>query len=661
MPTLNWCYGAYAPTQHADAVDRQYWLAHRYKNKLIELERTRRDTANATVRRLSPEYDAAVTEYEACQQRVDMAYASINESRAKARKRVQPTDAQQSELDAAKASRKAAAQAMADLKQAAWDRLRELQQPLIQRAEDTAEIPDACKPATRKRIVRAEANRLLIEAGLGAGGPEHEEAVRQARGESGVFWGTYLIVEEAMSKIGEGTPPKFRQFDGNGSIAVQLQGGLTLANAVDCEDTRLRLYLPELTESLAMKDDDSGLRARGEAWIRIGTEADGRTPIWTVVPFVYHRALPKDAVIKWAMLDRRRHADKDEYTLRLVLQTETQRRPSGEDGMVSVHLGYRNMKDGLRVATIYDGDAVEEIYLSDADVKAFYFPDDLEAVRDGHCEGVRAELIDWLKAQDLPEEWQERVRTISHWRGTERFQALIAWWRDHRFEGDSIAPETAFPNVLAWARVKLAEYQKRPHYKPRHPDDLSTVFGLLDFWRKFDKHLQQWSYNQGRKAAARRDLLYRNIARRLRDNYKHVVLAKINWKEMAAKPDIDEGSTIPASVRRVARIASPGILSQYLKEAFAGDVISVSEKHITAECATCGAKAKWEQQNITGCCANCQTISDLDHNAARITLARGRVAQQKSKENTGETGEQTGELRTPRKSRRNRKTATTLE
>lgn len=43
MPTKIYNYGAKPPRENADRVGEQIWLAHRYHNRLIELERLRRE------------------------------------------------------------------------------------------------------------------------------------------------------------------------------------------------------------------------------------------------------------------------------------------------------------------------------------------------------------------------------------------------------------------------------------------------------------------------------------------------------------------------------------------------------------------------------------------------------------------------------------------
>ena len=67
----------------------------------------------------------------------------------------------------------------------------------------------------------------------------------EERARNGVdCWGAYLLAETAAEQARKSrTEPHFRQWDGTGTIAVQLQGGLTVANLLAGTDTRARLSL----------------------------------------------------------------------------------------------------------------------------------------------------------------------------------------------------------------------------------------------------------------------------------------------------------------------------------------------------------------------------------------------------------------------------------
>src|SRR5260370_30626560 len=61
----------------------------------------------------------------------------------------------------------------------------------------------------------------------------------------GLYWPNYLENERAAKQARfQRMDPKFRRWTGEGSLAIQFQGGLTSDDLFDCKDTRLRLLPP---------------------------------------------------------------------------------------------------------------------------------------------------------------------------------------------------------------------------------------------------------------------------------------------------------------------------------------------------------------------------------------------------------------------------------
>src|SRR5262249_58171310 len=109
-----------------------------------------------------------------------------------------------------------------------------------------------------------------------------------------LYWGSYLAVEEGLARAGHGPPPQFHRGTGDGKLAVQLQGGLPVADASRGEDPRLRLvpvaagaYAPGAPRPLR----------RTHAYLRVGS--DRRAPVWAQVPVVLHPPLPANPTITW--------------------------------------------------------------------------------------------------------------------------------------------------------------------------------------------------------------------------------------------------------------------------------------------------------------------------------------------------------------------------
>lgn len=654
MSVLNWCYGAKSATVNADVVDDQLWLAHKYRNRLIELERERRTAAEQAARNLSPEFDAAATEYDAAEVAVDAAYAAVKQSRVEARKRVEPTPEQQQAIDDGRVWRARAAKELQAHKVAAYRAVTESQKPYRDIAASQIEDIEGESATAKKRRVNALYLQMIQDAGLSAGEAEFEAATKRARAECGLYWGTYLIIEDAAKDYRKGAPPKFRRWDGNGSIAVQLQGGLRYEAAISGKDTRLQLHLPELTERMATQGKDRGVQSRGEAWLRVGSD-ENRQPIWAVIPFVYHREIPHDAVIKWAFFDRRRVGLNYQWKLRLTLETSREQ-SSSDRGVVAVHMGFRKVPGGLRIATALDDSGrLEELILPESEIGAFGKPYELDSIREQTSNAVMEEFTQWIKSLSESSEWFEsQTENVMHWRGPERLNRLVELWRDHRFAADSM-PSDCMPNARAWAVAKVAEYEAQSHYRPLRKDDVSTVFGLMEFWRKFDKHLVEWSANQSRKCRARREQMFRDFAARLCRTYQHIILAKVDWRKLKETPEVDEEDVIETRGRRVSSVAAPGRLSEILREKFKGRTTIVPAKNITQTCHQCGQFHDFDRVEIETTCGSCGERWDQDHNAVRNTIASGLVIQAEKMQNDDEIEANPEHSGTARKVRRNRR------
>lgn len=118
-------------------------------------------------------------------------------------------------------------------------------------------------PALRALLKKAriaakdECDRMTVEA--------QADLVR-ARPESGLYWGTYGLIEAAVKQASSGVEdPQFRRWTGGGRIGVQLQGGLAVPDAFGC-DPCLRKIVARIERRRAAAVHDAiraAERARG--------------------------------------------------------------------------------------------------------------------------------------------------------------------------------------------------------------------------------------------------------------------------------------------------------------------------------------------------------------------------------------------------------------
>jgi len=150
--------------------------------------------------------------------------------------------------------------------------------------------------------------------------------------------------------------------------------GMTLPELLSGLDTRLRVGLP------GESDKHPRAEIAGKKWSEISTlprnvrrhaartyvdlrvGSDGQEPIFARFPVTLHRLPPKDSVIKWAYVVRKRIGHRYEWQLQLTLESSTFDRPpiAIGQGACAVNLGWRRIIDdqgeavGLRAAYVVD-------------------------------------------------------------------------------------------------------------------------------------------------------------------------------------------------------------------------------------------------------------------------------------------------------------------
>jgi len=538
--------------QNQELVDEQLRLAHNYYNKLIEIERNKREKTDeidqrygdvAGLKKLVAEKKEVVVRIE----------AKIKRWRVKARKKRTPKE-MASELRAAKIELTAAKAEYQDLRKA------------------IKENPEA---QALKQEVYDEAHAANIEA----------------RGNCGVHWGTYVLIESAVDSARKAPgDPSFRRWDGNGQIGVQIQKRQGEYMGPDllfsCEDTRIRI---EPVPSTAW---DKGHRTeqRTTLWLRVGSE--GKAPIWAKWPLILHRPLPEDASIVGAKVTRKYLAGKPRWSLLLTIKVP-ERAPVCGEGVVSVDFGWRKMGEETRVGFWQDEAGNTDSILLDSEiVGAFQKVRDLQSIRDKNLNAVRASLRERLKGKGLPE-WLSKAKRHMHlWKSPKRFASLALFWRDNRWKGDA------------------------------------EGYTLLEDWRKQDKHLWLWEANLRDKTQARRLDYYRNLAADLSSTYRTLVINDFDFRDTQRHVPLESEETEIQAVRRQQKEAWCSGLRNTLKSAFysrGGEVVTVPAEHVTQTCNACGYNREWrDKKALIHTCENCGATFDRDVNSTLNMLARAR-------------------------------------
>jgi len=627
VPTRIYSYRCLPPIIEADRVEQQFQLGHQYRNALVEVERRLRDRLREVQLK-----DSIVGDLLRCYEDADAAVSDAYDDLRAAKSGVADPDlsAERDQLAIAK-----------ELRAVFSEELR------AAKAERTEQLVPGYTAVREKAFTeRKTARRDFIDRGLRTG--------------------TYDRVENSIKQAVKTTrrPLHFERYDGTGSIGTQLIGassgvrtaidpsaagirGMTVNELLSCQDPRLRLGAPGAADahprpevaSVAWSDVSKlgrNLRrhaARTYVDLRIGSNTD-RSPIFARFPVTLHRPLPKDAVIKWAYVVRKRVGRHYEWRFQVTIESEMFRAcpvAIGE-GTCAIDLGWRRLFDsegnqvGLRVGYVVDETGRErEILAPDRLVSGMAKVDDLAAIRDKEFDAVRDRLVEWLRDRETPEWMKDRIAGLAQWRAPRKLQALVDAWTGTDWS--------------AWRAARAVGKKCNPsdfRSKMNRIDGDTAIISSLQAWARQDRHLQNWQEHQRDRLIAHRRETWRVVAAELTGRYATILIENgINQNESMALPEID-GWERPApedgdpsdgrDQRRMSRLAAPGELRAEIIKAAPKRGARVEAKEAvdsTRECTWCSSVESFDAAAaIEHTCSSCGRTWDQDANACRNLLRR---------------------------------------
>lgn len=533
-------YGLLAPSANAAVVREQLSAAHRYRNTLVEIERGRRAAHREILGERVRDLELAARDAEA---KVDEAVQAVRRERARTRAR-SDTPEQRAAIKAAREAAKVARKALAEARKS------ERESPEVQRALDT----------------------IADRAG---------ELQRSARAHCGVYWGTYLLIEEEMQASAkmplydgvEPNDPRFARWDGEGTVGVQLQGGLACALVTKGEDMRIRIVGNDPVYKTLQ--------------LRVGSE--GRDPVWAEWPIKMHRPLPQDGVVKRAGVHLRRVGPREVWAVTITV-AEPARAARCGSGAVAIDLGWRRYGDRIRVARWLSSDGeAGEIAMDARYMRRMQKLGDLAEIRAKRLTQAQLGLVWWFSALPAIPAWMPALHHLVQWRAPKRMAMLLATWRENRFEGDE------------------------------------SVFATLEAWVKQDRHLWEWSSNQRVRTLRHRKEVFRVAGAMLAKRYGEVVFEDFDLAKMAWRPRAEDDAENEAA-RAARHLVAPAELRLAIRESFlsrGGIVTLVDPANTTRECHACGFTEAFDAAaSVDHTCSACGVRWDQDHNACAIMLAR---------------------------------------
>ena len=415
-----------------------------------------------------------------------------------------------------------------------------------------------------------------------------KEARKHYSRQLGLYWPNYLENERAANQARfQRMDPKFHRWTGEGSIAIQFQNGLSVAELFECQDTRLRLIAPNIanTNALRAKGKIRGKERHVRALYRVQSNEDG-SPRWIILDVTMHRMLPANGFIKWAHLQRQKSSGaigktyisltKDyDYTLRLTLEEPPQKEKN--KAKVAIEVGWRLLQTGLRVAV-----ALGE----DGDLRELYLPKQwLDGKRKAESLGSIIDQETNQTALAIKEAHPELCKKAEQ---SENSTLTTLDWA-----GDN-------PRRLAVALLKI--YREDPALQPD-----------LEKWRKHHFHLLRYKKGLNDKLMRIRREIYRKFVSDLAKKYSICGIEDFDLRQVTTKSQAHE---LVQWQRTAAGISS---LRLMLSQRLTAQKLSAENK--TQKCHNCGSLEQWDAAHaVWHRCKQCNSRWDQDHNSVRNLL-----------------------------------------
>jgi len=582
-----------------EEVRHQLFHAHRYRNKLTELDHAWHRAKEEAQLEFCPGLEEAQEEYQAAAEALKEIEDQIKAERVRTRKRG-PAPAELAAAKAGAAARKgAASEALSALKatlkdnQAYKERLRAIN-------DDSYAQKKAARAAAR---TEAEVAPGIIddrykdaESAMSA----HARAMKE-------YFAKRAAFKRGDTKDVPTKPelPRFKRFDGSGKIVVQESAG---------EASRGYLQVIEVTPANWQE-----LRGRGAGPIaptpgsrrsqrkkvivrlRVGTPGGRHEEVrWINAPTLLHRDLPAGARIKAAWMCREKVGTHFSHTLQFRVDAPARPLPPApSDTTAAVNFGWRRLPDGgVRVAfLVTPAGHTEEVRLPDGVTSQIRKADDLKSILDAKFNEIKEIFGAWLKKAKKPAwmaEWWEKRKAgpLAMWKGRARLAGLVRLWRDQRFKGDE------------------------------------SIFAALEEWRKKDKHLTDWEAGARRRAACIRLEFYRQLSARWAQTYATFVMATFSLPPLlrnstvsAPGPEETERAKAEEQAQHwLARAAAVGLLRSTLKAAIRRARGVLQEPVFPAghqpgkACFKCEAPTSTPREAMTVRCDHCRETVDRDEN-----------------------------------------------
>lgn len=445
----------------------------------------------------------------------------------------------------------------------------------LKRAKEQSD-PDAREQFKQQTRVLAK----QIDARVRADNPD-------PRPEQALYWGNANAVcdshRTARSRVMKtGAQLRFHRFDGAGRFTNQIQGGMSVGKLFGARHSQVRAD--------PLPTHEWSRRKCARTTLRFCIYRDGGDVRYLTFPMIVHRALPEHGSIKLVTLNRTKAGTHWLWHAVFTCVAELPVPVHTGTHACGIDIGWRKVKNGLRVATIYGTDSERPWYV----VLPQRIMDDLNRYDEiqSDLKTQLNEVHSCLKNAELalpPAQLAERLKKIrtAPVIGAAKLAMLAITWREC------------------------------PDYRPK-------VLKQLEAWRKRDRRVRDAAAFLRRKCLARRRTLYEAVTKQLSERYAVIGIERFNLA-LTKRREASDGTSnpLPTPARVQRDRGAPGLLRLWTQQQAAktgATIVEITGK-TTMTCRQCGVvNHPHDRAALVWKCEGCGDVWDQDVNASKNIL-----------------------------------------
>ena len=312
-------------------------------------------------------------------------------------------------------------------------------------------------------------------------------------------------------------------------------------------------------------------------------------------PIILHRPLPDDCLIKYIHVQRKRVGDRFEWVCSITIDTPEVHIKMLDHQSISVcgiDLGFRQIKNDLRIATLADSSGCLRYYTLGQDwLDSMNYVEAIQSNLSETANSVWAQLrLILTELLEYPESLREQITGM----------------------------------LKAGAKTPIRAMRAMHRSLSNDPSLIPDALALLDGWQKRIKRRTKEMYDLRNKLINRRKNIYRNIACEIARDYSLVRIANLRLKDIAKVKRSDGSDTKLTDIARKNRNrAALAELTLYIQQACIKNGVAVEKidtTYMTRTCSQCGHLNPADTGDLQLSCEGCGALYDQDDNAAKNYL-----------------------------------------